>query len=160
MPAGRPNTPSRLKKLAGTDQPSRMNPNEPVPEVALPMMPDWLSDKAQQYWEQIGDVLLNMKLVSVGDGPALMMLCDVLAEWVEARQFVLENGSTYTTLSENGSEMHRAYPQVAMASDAWRRAMSMLSQFGLTPSSRSKVSALGGEQGVDPFAEMLNEMKG
>lgn len=160
MAAGRTPKPTAQKRLAGTLQPCRTNANEPVPEVALPLAPDWLSEKARAYWDMIGDVLLNMKLVTVGDGPALMMLCDVLAEWAEARAYVLENGSTYTTESESGSIMHRAFPQVAIASDAWRRAMAMLTQFGLTPASRSKVSALGGEDGKDPFEEMMNDMKG
>ena len=56
--------------------------------------------------------------------------------------------------------MHRPYPQVAIASDAWRRSMTMLTQFGLTPASRSKVSALGGDGEKDPFEEMMADMKG
>jgi P27 family predicted phage terminase small subunit len=36
-----------------------------------------------------------------------------------------------------------ARPEVAMRSDAWNRMKSMLAEFGLTPSSRSRVSATG-----------------
>ncbi|WP_324675058.1 P27 family phage terminase small subunit [Hymenobacter sp. GOD-10R] len=107
MAGGRPNKPTILKKLGGTAQPCRTNDLEPVPEVGLPMAPDWLSEKAREYWQQIGDVLLSMKLVTVADGPAMMLLCDVLAEWAEARQFVLSNGMTYSTYTKQGDEMHR-----------------------------------------------------
>lgn len=157
---GRPRKPTEIKRLGGTLQPSRTNKLEPVPEVALPMVPTWLSEKARQYWDMIGHVLLNMRVVSVADGPALSMLCDVLAEWAEAREYVLLNGSTYSTYTKQGDEMRRPNPEVAMASDAWRRAMVMLTQFGLTPASRSKVSALGGDERKDPFAEMMEDMKG
>ena len=160
MAGGRPRKPTSQKALGGTLQPSRTNANEPVPEVALPLPPDWLSDNAREYWAQIGSLLLNMKLVTAGDGSALMLLCDVPAEWAEARQYVLEHGMSYSTFTESGSEIHRPYPQVAIASDAWKRAMRMLTEFGLTPASRSKVSVLGTDDGKDPFAEMMNDMNG
>jgi len=159
MAGGRPNKPTILKKLGGTAQPCRTNELEPVPDVALPLAPEWLSDEAKAYWQQIGAVLLSMKVVTVADGPAMMLLCDTLAEWAEAREFVRLNGMTYETETKMGDSMHRAYPQVAMASDAWRRSMSMLVQFGLTPASRSKVSALGTDDEKDPFEEMMNDLK-
>lgn len=46
----------------------------------------------------------------------------------------------------------RPRPEVKMASDAWRRVQRMLTEFGLTPSSRSKVK--GEPEGeADPFEE-------
>ncbi|TDN38271.1 phage terminase small subunit P27 family [Hymenobacter sp. UV11] len=158
--AGRPRKPTAQKALGGTLQPSRTNPHEPTADVYLPTPPDWLSDRAKQYWGEIGAVLLSMKLTTVADGPALQLLTEALAEWAEAREFVNREGMSYEIYTKQGGVMHRAYPQVAIASDAWRRASSMLTQFGLTPASRSKVSALGGEDGKDPFEEMMNDMKG
>jgi P27 family predicted phage terminase small subunit len=160
MTGGRPRKPTSQKALGGTLQPSRTNKNEPMPEVYLPTPPAWLSERAKQYWGEIGNVLLAMKLTTVADGPALQLLTEALAEWAEAREFVTREGFTYSTFTKQGDEMHRPYPQVAIASDAWRRAMTMLTQFGLTPASRSKVSALGGDDGKDPFAEMMADMKG
>lgn len=159
MAGGRPRKPTSQKALGGTLQPSRTNKNEPTPEVYLPVPPDWLSDRAKQYWGEIGNVLLAMKLTTVADGPALQLLTEALAEWAEAREFVLSEGMTYETTTATGDTMHRPYPQVAIASDAWRRSHKMLTEFGLTPASRSKVSALGGEDGKDPFAEMMADMK-
>ena len=53
------------------------------------MPTEWLSDRAKQYWGEIGNVLLAMKLTTVADGPALQLLTEALAEWAEAREFVL-----------------------------------------------------------------------
>ena len=165
MPAGRPSKPTVQKKLAGTLQPSRTNANEPVPDVCLPLMPDWLSERGRRYWNEIGAVLLNMKVVTAGDGSALMLLVESLAEWAEARQAVIGTGGTpglglvYEMQTESGQTMRRPNPEVAMASDAMKRSLTLLREFGLSPSSRSKVSALGGDGGKDPFEEMMNDLK-
>ncbi|MGY2133642.1 phage terminase small subunit P27 family [Hymenobacter sp. HD11105] len=159
MAGGRPRKPTSLKKLAGTDQPCRTNEQEPVPDVALPLPPAWLSPAAKEYWGEIGAVLLSMKLVTAAEGPALMLLTDALAEWVGARKVVLKSGRTYKAMTEHGFIM-RPRPEVAIASDAWKRAMRMLVEFGLTPASRSKVSAIGEKEGKDPFAQMMEDMKG
>jgi P27 family predicted phage terminase small subunit len=166
MPGGRPPKPTTQKKLGGTLQPSRTNKHEPVPDVALPPAPDWLSERGRRYWDEIGAVLLHMKVVTFGDGPAFSLLVESLAEWAEARQAVIGKdgvpgvGLVYEMLTESGQTMRRPNPEVAQASDAMKRALRMLTEFGLTPSSRSKVSALGGDDGNDPFADMMNDMKG
>ena len=159
MAGGRPPKPTIQKQLGGTLQPSRTNANEPVPDVCLPLMPDWLSERGRRYWSEIGAVLLNMKVVTAGDGSALMLLVESLAEWAEARQEVLKIGLVYEMETEGGQTMRRPNPEVAMASDAMKRSLNMLREFGLTPSSRGKVSALGDMDGKDPFAEMMNDLK-
>ena len=156
MPAGRPRKPTELKKLGGTAQPSRLNPLEPVPEVALGLPPDWLSATAKEYWSEIGGLLLQMKIVSYGDSAALMLLTDVLAEWCAVRRLIKRKGRTYENITESGLII-KARPEVAMESDLWRRAKTMLIEFGLTPAARSKVSALGSTEEKDPLAALLDE---
>ena len=160
MPAGRPLKPTVLKALGGTLQPSRTNAHEPTPAVFLPTPPAWLSDKARQYWGEVGAVLLDMKLCTVADGPALQLLTETLAEWAEARQAVHRKGLTYETTTATGDRMCRPNPEVTIAADAMRRAQRMLTEFGLTPASRGKVSALGDETGLDPFAQLMEDLKG
>lgn len=158
MPAGRPRKPTQLKKLGGTAQPSRLNPMEPVPAVALGLPPEWLSATAKEYWQEIGGLLLQMKLVSYGDTAAMTLLCDVLAQWVSVRVTIAKKGRVYELLSDGG-KVFRARPEVAMEADLWRRASAMLVQFGLTPSARSKVSALGAAEEKDPLAALIDEAK-
>ena len=59
-----------------------------------------------------------------------------------------------------GDLMCRPNPEVTIASDAMRRSLRMLAEFGLTPASRGKVSALGDNGSLDPFAQMLEDLKG
>jgi P27 family predicted phage terminase small subunit len=156
MPAGRPRKPTTLKKLGGTLQPSRENPLEPVPEIALGVPPNWLSATAREYWNDIGGLLLQMKLVSYGDTAALMLLTDVLAEWCAVRKIIQKKGRTYQIITEGGMTF-KARPEVAMEADLWRRAHRMLVEFGLTPAARSKVSALGATEEKDPLSALLDE---
>ena len=165
MSAGRPLKPTVLKALGGTLQPSRTNAAEPLAAVLLPTPPEWLSERAKGYWAEVGAVLLSMKLCTAADGPALMLLTETLAEWAEARQAVVGTGKrpgvglVYEMQTENGQTMRRPNPEVAIASDAMKRALRMLTEFGLTPASRGKVSALGENDEADPFAQMLLDMK-
>ena len=113
---------------------------------------------AKEYWQEIGGLLLQMKIVSYGDTAAMTLLCDVLAQWVSVRVTIAKRGRVYELLTPGG-KVFRTRPEVAMEADLWRRVKAMLTEFGLTPSSRSKVSALGGTDEKDPLAALFDEAK-
>lgn len=147
---GRPKTPTQLKLVRGTQRKDRANPAEPTPKQAAPKdpPPTWLSKKARPWWRRIRPLLLRMQVLTEADPVALGLLCDALAEYIAARELVVKEGLTYTSVTESFDDdgervrktMKRAHPAVAIQSDAWRRAKLMLTEFGLTPASRSKVS--------------------
>lgn len=101
-------------------------------------------------------MLEEMGVLTTADPHALAMLCDAYAEYLECRQIVTNVGRTYTTTTQQGDTMIRPRPEVAMASDAWRRVQRMLTEFGMTPSSRSKVKGSPREE-RDPFEEWAND---
>lgn len=167
---GRPRKPTAIHVLEGTDRPDRMNPHEPMPAVLVGATPPaWVKGKARQSWKQIAAILTDMRVLTVADVPGLAMVCDALAEYIEARAAVQKHGMVYESKAvkivhtRDGDEveivtlMLRSRPEVAIASDAWRRAMMGLTQFGLTPASRAKVSAIGDEAEEDPFEKLLRE---
>ena len=147
---GAPRKPTQLKVLHGTNRKDRANPKEPKPEqlTADSKPPEWLSSSGRAAWTDILPILLILNVLTVADPVAFAMLCDALAEYVDARAVVGKAGATYWT--EGKSVMLRARPEVAIAADAWRRAKVMLTEFGLTPASRARVSGQpAGEQ--DPL---------
>jgi P27 family predicted phage terminase small subunit len=81
-----------------------------------------------------------MGVLSTADRTALALLCDALAAYVEAKVQVAEEGSTYETENEAGSRMVRKHPAVEVGGDAARFAKTLLTEFGLTPAARAKVS--------------------
>lgn len=150
---GRPRKPTALKVVHGTKRKDRQIPNEPKPSGSLSVEPpEWLSDKAEPWWHRVRPILVGMQVATDADPIAVGMLCDALAEYVAARDDVLKEGATYDCTTEKGGTMIRAHPSVAIAADAWRRAKLMLTEFGLTPASRAKVStAVPGP--ADPLEE-------
>lgn len=133
--------PSHLKVVAGTDRPDRTNPAEPTPDVGVPECPSWVKGKARTAWKEIGSTLVSMGVLTVADGKALELLVEAYAEFRAADERVKEEGLTYETVSSTGGRMVRANPAVGIRADAWRRVRLQLIEFGLTPASRSKVSA-------------------
>lgn len=142
MPAGRRPTPTPLKLLKGNPGKRPLPSNEPAPPRGIPSAPRWLSAAARKHWKEIATHLDEMGVLSHADGTALALLVDTLAEWIGARKVIEAEGATYTTVNEAGSEMHRARPEVGIASDAWKRVKAMLIEFGLTPAARAKVERI------------------
>lgn len=151
--AGRKPAPAKLKVLRG-DRPSRVNDKQPEIIPMFLQAPDWLSPKAKEAFNDLYPILNEMGIVGSSDKMALEMLCDAYAEYREARGYIEEEGSTYDCTTPTGTIV-RVHPQVAIASDAWKRVRSMMSEFGLTPSARNKVSASGKDK-EDPLEKFMN----
>lgn len=155
---GRKKVPTHLKIVRGSLRKSREVDNQPEPEKGKPEIRVWLTDRAQKHWKVLSEVLENMGVLTVADGDALALMCDAYAEYLEAREQVDKEGMTYETTNQSGDIMIRAHPAVAIASDAWRRVRAMQTEFGLTPSSRGKIST-GKKKDGDPFDELLDRGK-
>lgn len=110
--------------------------------------PSWLSNEGKIIFRELEEVLSPMGVLTVADSSALELLADSLAQYKECRQFIMDHGTTYETVNENGTVLTRTYPQVALAAEAWKRAKSMLIEFGLTPSARGKLKI---EKQEEPF---------
>lgn len=171
MVRGRPPKPTALKLIEGTARPDRINDREPEPPQGEIKPPKWLVGRSKRLWNEIAPVLDEMGVLTTADPHALALLCDAYAEYLDARAVVKKEGATYQTsrvlgqlYTESGEEvplvntMVRQRPEVAIASDAWRRIQRMMSEFGLTPSSRSRIKASPKEE-IDPFEEFLGGSK-
>ncbi|GGH24495.1 phage terminase small subunit P27 family [Cribrihabitans marinus] len=154
MSKGRKRTPEHLKVVRGTDRADRRNDDAPVCDVARPAMPETLSTTAQENWDRFCGVLEGMGVLSLADDMALEILVETYAQVREAQEIIDAEGTHYETTSSTGGTMIRQHPAVAMRSDASRRFQSLMSEFGLTPASRSRVSATdGGAKQDDPAAK-------
>ena len=154
--AGRPPKPTKIHQLHGTDRADRTNDAEPQPDSAdVSKPPSWLKGRGRKQWKRVAPILADMNLVTVADTDALALLCDSLAEYIEARDVVSKHGATYETVTKDGSTMYRQRPEVSQYQDAWRRVLRMMTDFGMTPGSRSKVK-VGGKQEADSFEEFLS----
>jgi P27 family predicted phage terminase small subunit len=153
--AGRKPTPTAIRELRGNPGKRALPANEPVAEPSMPLYPSYFTDDQRDAWNDLAERLFGMKVLTEGDAMALELLVVAYTEWRYAVATVEEEGSTYCTTTESGDRMYRARPEVAIASDAWRRISSMLREFGLTPSARTKVSVADGAQPQNAFMALM-----
>lgn len=140
MAKGRKPKPFQLHKLDGTYRKDRHSDLSEGLSVSKPKCPSYLPAKARTAFKELRDILADdMKVLTQADRWALEMLCDAWNDYREAQRIVAKEGAFYDTYTNEGAPMKRPHPAVADRNDAWRRVKSMLSEFGLTPASRTSV---------------------
>ncbi|MBB6011888.1 P27 family predicted phage terminase small subunit [Aquamicrobium lusatiense] len=157
--AGRKRTPDHLKVVAGTDRPDRMNPDAPKPAASMPEAPDWLSARGAEIFDQLVAIVGAMGIGSSSDA-AMLALASSRLEEVEICTAMIEDGGrtfvsnvTYDDQGRVASQQIKGHPAVAQRSEAMRHAQSLLSEFGLSPAARSKVSVNTPDE-QNPFAAL------
>ncbi len=137
MGAGRKPKPTAVKKLEGNPGKRKLNTNEPMPGKGMPDCPKWLLPLAKEEWERLCEKLNQMGVLTEVDRAAFAAYCQSYARWKEAQDHINSEGATYET--ENG--MQRPNPWVAICNTEQRLMMQAASEFGLTPSARSRIMA-------------------
>jgi len=141
---GRKPKPSHLKLITGNPGKRPINEKEPKVARSRPSAPAHMSDRAREAWGYVSGLLDRMGVLSEVDAVALEMLCETYADYLAARDELESFGSNYYgTATAAGDTMHRAHPAVAQKNDADRRLRGWLSEFGMTPSARSRVNTDG-----------------
>lgn len=135
--------PTILKMLSGTLRKDRANPHEAEPRRRLPSCPAVLQGEARREWHRMGRRLLHAGLLTEIDGPGLMGYCIAYGRLLDAEAKLREYGSVMKI--PGGRLAHSPY--ISIANKALDQMRAMLVEFGMTPSSRSRVHAAGGVGG-------------
>ncbi len=146
---GKP-TPTALKLLHGNPGRRPLNQHEPQPQPRLPRAPEHLGEAARKEWQRAGRFLLQLGLVSDLDRAALAAYATVYGRWVEAEQALSTHGVLIK--SPNGFPMQSPY--LAVANRALEQMRSLLSEFGMSPASRTRVAGVQLDED-DPFEDYL-----
>ena len=120
--AGRKPLPTHLKMVRGTLQKCRMNPDEPTPDpLALE--------------------LYELGILSTIDRAALAAYCQAYGRWVEAEEQLrnIDGTMKLTETTSNGNIIQN--PLVGIANKSLELMHKYLTEFGMSPSSRTRVSA-------------------
>lgn len=152
----RPRKPTSLKLIQGTLQKCRTPKDEPVAEISCPICPDHITGPAKSEWDRITSSLLEMGVMSKHDGPALEIYCTSYAEMLKARAGVEKIGMLIKT--PNGYPVKN--PLITIANEAENKCLKILVEFGLTPASRSKVSANKDKKPANKFSNNGQRSKG
>jgi P27 family predicted phage terminase small subunit len=167
MPGPAPK-PTALKLAEGNPGKRAINHKEPKPETGEPSMPKGLSLSARREWKSIVPELMKLGVLTVVDGKALAAYCEAFAMWEMARKEIRENGLTFkvtaitkikqadgTTRDEVLVLGIKRNPAVAIAFESLRAMKSYLTEFGLTPASRSRLSVEQPPKNDDPVAAFM-----
>ena len=151
---GRKPLPTNLKVIHGTARPHRVNDQEPKPEkVRRPLAPKSLSADARKHWKKIARDLEACGVLTLMDQDALALYCELYAQWVEAGDMIQKKGIVIADPRYLAKETPVTVPIQSpyfMASLKLAEQMkAMLCEFGMTPSSRSRIRADSDKPGDD-----------
>ena len=145
MQPGTKPKPVELKLIEGNPGRRPLNINEFQPDKIAPECPEWLLDEAKEEWGRMSIILESLGILTQVDQAAFAGYCQSYAKWVRAEKFLKEHGTTYRIPKKDKdgkvvSVYIAPFPEVAIAKSSLEQVRQFCSEFGLTPSSRSRIS--------------------
>ena len=143
MTKGRKKIPTKLKELRGTTRPDRMVENEMVVALVaeLPAPPEWLSVIGNE-WTKVCSELFGKQMLHQIDLRLIESYCNAMSLHIETEMMLREKGRIQIYKNTDGTIKHaQSVPYQKIANDALDRALKIAREFGLTPSSRTSISA-------------------
>ena len=119
----------------------------------MPACPEVLQGESRREWRRMAKKLFDAGLLTEIDGPALMGYCLAYGRLLDAETNLRQFGSVMKAPS--GYLVHSPY--LAIANRALEQMRAMLVEFGMTPSSRSRVQAAGGVRPPVPEGSDIDE---
>lgn len=139
MSVGRKRKPAEIHLLEGT-RANYKDDDAPKFDSDYPARPPHLKDVARQEWDRLKGILEPLGMVTKADRAMLVALVEAWAIYREMDRLIKVHGVTYTTKTKSGDDMVRPRPEVAMRDQALKNIKSFSTEFGLTPSARTRVS--------------------
>ncbi len=152
MAAGRKPKPTALKELEGNPGKRKLNRSEPKPAKGIPPCPDWLLPEAKMEWNRLAENLGQLGVLTNVDMAAFAAYCQSYARWKEAQEHIDKDGSTFET--DKGYQQQT--PWVGIANTNQKLMLQAASEFGLTPSSRSRIVVDNAGSDEDEMEELLS----
>src|SRR5438270_225393 len=130
--------PTAIKKIQGNPGKRPLNEKEPQLEAGRPRCPDHLDETAQKEWARVSRLLLAMKVLTEADYIALGNLCQAYSTMVAAQRQLNKTGILY----KSNSGYVQQSPLLGIIHAQTTIVNNLLREFGLTPSSRTRVSVV------------------
>jgi P27 family predicted phage terminase small subunit len=149
--AGRKPLPTHLKVVKGTARPHRINKEEPRPPVTTPVPPEYLDERARAKFVEVSELLARYGLMTALDGGSIARYAVIWCRWIDAEGEVKRRGSVVKTAGGNVIQN----PFLAIANKALLQLAQIETEFGMTPSSRTRIRASAPFQPTDEFEDFL-----
>lgn len=148
---GRKPKPTAIKKLAGNPGKRPLNKNEPKLTAKVLRVPDFLPDHAKKEWRRLARLLGENGIVTEADRAALTGYCIAWGRYVQAEENLKE--SSMILVTDKGYQYQN--PWLSISNKAAEEMRKWAVELGMTPSSRSRVQAINGNDKT--ASEMLRE---
>jgi P27 family predicted phage terminase small subunit len=148
-------TPTNIKLLMGNPGQRPMPKAEPKPKSRKPSPPAHLNADAADEWKRVADELDAMGVLSGLDRAALAAYCQAYGRWTQAERVLakMTNDADGLIIKTQSGNMIQN-PLVGVANKAMADMVRYAAEFGMTPSSRTRLNAV--EQDDDPADEFIN----
>lgn len=156
--SGRPPTPTAINELRGNPGRRDINTAEPKPRRILPpgakptsddeitarrfRPPDYLDAEAVAEWERLVPILARMRVLTEADRSVLTHICILWSTAIKAHQTIRQLEATNAQaglLYTSASGYITQNPLIGIRNNAMALYTSFVTQFGLTPASRSRL---------------------
>ena len=115
-------------------------------------LPEVAGTEAKKEWRRLAKQMEQIGILTEVDMAAFAGYCQAYARWKEAEEFITQHGSIVKTPSGYWQQV----PQVSIAQTYLKIMNRFAEQFGLTPSSRSRIIAEDNSGGtVDEMEALL-----
>jgi len=132
--AGRKPKPTNIIRLEGNPGKRPLNDREPQPKTEIPDCPEFLNEVAKAEWNRMAPHLKTLRLITQIDMAALAGYCHYYAIWKDASEKLADD---YISISDKGNEFQN--PLVGTMNTAFANMLKCMVEFGMTPSSRSRL---------------------
>jgi P27 family predicted phage terminase small subunit len=143
-------TSDETRRLRGTWRADRMRGRVLPPLIAR--SPRWLGEHGRWLWRTLGPRLRALGRLTVLDRPAFELLCSAYEIARQAREALVENGVNLADTVHGGTKSN---PAARVYLQAVGQVAQLAREFGLTPSSRERLSGIPAEDPEPSLAEIL-----
>jgi P27 family predicted phage terminase small subunit len=162
---GPPPKPSALKLISPPRGRRKVSPTEPKPPLGVGECPDWLGPVAHAEWERMAEVLTRLGVLTEIDGAALAAYCEAYSELQAATRMINELGHFIDvpvfsrSSGEQTATRKEINPAINMQRQLFPIVRAYLSEFGLTPASRTRVVANKAQDEADPLQALIDRQR-
>lgn len=135
---GPPPEPTHLRILKGNPGKRALPKHEPQPEKAAKgsrRCPAWMAPAGKRLWKSLVPELERLNLLTKIDDATLEGACANYARALAAEALVKKQGMVIVT--DKGFTIQ--HPAVSIAKNSWTAWLRFATEFGLTPSARSRI---------------------
>jgi P27 family predicted phage terminase small subunit len=145
--------PTAIKQAEGNPGKRRLNSDEPEFEARIPKTPSHIDEQAKKEWRRIAPMLLRNHVLTEGDYMALANLCQAWAT-LKRLQGLLNDAPSLLVKTPAGYVQQT--PLFSMINRQMTLVNRLCAEFGLTPSSRSRVKTAQGNSDEQDLMDILS----